>query len=437
MQARAQLAIAVGRQYPQVQAAIGKATAIGVNEHAATFAGVDRNFWDFQVGFDAAWELDFWGKYRQGVRADEAQYLATVADYDNALVSLTAEVARTYAVIRTFEVLIDQARRNAAIQEDGLRIATSRFRHGATSELDVTQATALWEGTRASIPILHVGLEQTQNALSTLLGEPASSVRAQLGGPAGIPVPPATVAVIVPAEMLRRRPDIRGAELAAMAQCARIGVAQAELYPSFTLVGTLGTHTISGAGAQPPGVEIPPLFGPGSLFYNLGANVIWPLFNYGRIRNAVRVQDAVFQQRLVAYRNTVLEAAQEVEDGLAGYLRAQEATVFAQSAERAAQRSVDLAFIQYREGAVDFQRVLDAQRSLLQEQNSLARTRSSVATNLIALYKALGGGWEMRVGQPFVPDSMRIEMQERTNWGDLFTKPLPPDNANGSSQTPR
>ena len=141
----------------------------------------------------------------------------------------------------------------------------------------------------------------------------------------------------------------------------------------------------------------------------------------------MRVEDARFQQLLVAYRDTVLRAAQEVEDALAGFLNAQEAMVFEQNAVTAAQRSVELALVQYREGAIDYQRVLDAQRSLLREQNNLARRRSSVATNLIALYKALGGGWELRDGQPVVPEQTQSEMKERTNWGDMLTKPRAPE----------
>ena len=433
MQSRAQLAIAVGRQYPQVQALVGQASAVGLNDHAAKFAGVDGDFWSYEVGFDVQWELDFWRKYGNGVRAETAQYFASVADYDNALVSLTAEVARTYAVIRTYEVLIEQARRNAQIQEDGLRIASSRHRNGATSELDVSQATTLLEGTRASIPTLQISLEQARNALATLLGLTPGAVQAQLGGPGDIPAPAAAVEVSVPAELLRRRPDIRGAEFSALAQSARIGIARADLYPSFSLVGKFSTQSISGAGVQIPGLEIPSLFGPGSLFYTVGPQLFWPLFNYGRIQNNVRAHDAVFQQQLVAYRSTVLKAAQEVEDGITGYLRAQEATAFAQNAARAAQRSVDLALIQYREGAVDFQRVLDAQRSLLQEENNLARSRSSVATYLISLYKALGGGWQMRQGQPFVDPSTQAEMQKRTNWGNLFSTQPSPSTSTGAS----
>jgi outer membrane protein TolC len=245
-----------------------------------------------------------------------------------------------------------------------------------------------------------------------------------LAGSEGIPVAPAEVAVGVPAEMLRRRPDVRSAEWSAIAQCSRIGVAKADLYPSFSLLGTIGAQTTDGGGS---------LFESGNLFYAIGPRFLWPLFNWGRIKNNVRVQDARFQQLLVAYQDTVLRAAQEAEDAMAGYLRSQESLVFAQNAADAAQRSVDLAFLQYREGAVDYQRVLDAQRSLLEEQNSLAETRSSIATNLIALYKALGGGWEFQIGQPVVPEGMQEEMEDRTNWGDMLSEPPEEDSPNGTA----
>jgi NodT family efflux transporter outer membrane factor (OMF) lipoprotein len=427
LEARAQLGIAVGRQYPQVQAAIGRATGIGLSDRAANIPGLNQNFWDYQVGFDAAWELDFWGKYGRGVKAEQANVQATQADYQDAVVSLAAEVARTYAVTRTFETLVDLARENARIQEEGQRIAQSRFRHGATSELDVTQATTLLESTRASIPQLQSGLEQSENALSTLLGRPPGAVHALLGAHSGIPKAPDQVAVSVPAEMLRRRPDIRSIELSAMAQCDRVGVARSEVYPRFTLFGTIGTQTTAGAGPISGNSQFSDLFGPGSLFYSWGGNFIWPLLNYSRIQNNVRVQDARLQQLLVAYQNSVLKASREVEDGLTGYLHAQQATVFAQNAALSAQRSVDIALVQYREGAVDYQRVLDAQRSLLQEQNTLTGTKASVATNLIALYKALGGGWETHQGQPVIPQSIQDEMKHRTNWGNYFEKPQPPN----------
>jgi NodT family efflux transporter outer membrane factor (OMF) lipoprotein len=421
VEARAQLGIATGLQFPQQQELFASGSAVGLSKNGPNVENFDRHYLNFLTGFDATWELDFWGKYRRGVETEADTLVASIADYYSAIVSLTAEVARTYAVIRTFEVLIDLALQNARVQEEGRRLADARFRNGATSELDVTQATTQLEGTLASIPRLQIELVQARNALSTLLGQPTGAVEALLVGPKEIPKTPAKVAVSVPAEMLRRRPDIRSAELIAAAQCARIGVAKADLYPSFTLFGTIGLHTSNKSSGGTT-------FNPGdSLFYLAGPRINWPFFNYGRIKNAVRVEDARFQQLLVAYRDTVLKAAQEVEDALTGFLNAQDATVHEQNSVQAAQRSVEIAVTQYREGAVDFQRVLDAQRSLLQEQNSLAQTRSSVAKNLIALYKALGGGWESRVGQPFVPESTQNEMKERTNWGDMLTQPRSPE----------
>ncbi|MBZ4332489.1 efflux transporter outer membrane subunit [Corallococcus sp. AS-1-12] len=434
VEARAQLAILTGRQYPQVQAFSGSASAVGRSENSAAanpfdvegLGSIDRHFLEYQLGFDALWELDFWGKYRRGVESGTAGLLASVADYQSSLVSLTAEVARTYVLVRTYEVLIEQAQENARIQEEGFRIAEARFSNGATSELDMTQASTLLESTRATIPQLQAGLEQARNALSTLLGQPTGEVEALLAGPKRIPVAPATVAIGMPAEILRRRPDVRGAELYAAAQCARIGIAEAELYPSFSLFGTIGLQASTSAAASSN------LFSLGSLFYSVGPRIVFPFLNYGRLKNGVRVEDARFQQLLVNYRNTVLKAAQEVADALTGFIHAQQAMTFQQAAVKSAQRSVELAVVQYREGAVDYQRVLDAQRSLLEQQNNLVQTSSSIATNLVALYKALGGGWEVRRDQPIVPEPMQAEMEQRTHWGDMLSKPRTQETKAGS-----
>ena len=224
--------------------------------------------------------------------------------------------------------------------------------------------------------------------------------------------------------MLRRRPDIRVAEMSAAAQCARIGVAKAELYPSFSLIGTIGLRALN------TGTASHNLFATSSVFYSVGPSINFPFFNYGRLVNGVRVEDARFQQLLVSYRDTVLKAAQEVEDALAGFLNSQQAMVFEQNAATAAARSVELALVQYREGASDYQRVLDAQRSLLDQQQSLAQSSSSASTNLIALYKALGGGWQLQQGQQVVPAETRHQMEARTNWGRVLTSPRPPETAN-------
>ncbi len=429
LEARARLGIAIGRQFPQQQEVFGSVTRQDISENAPNSSFRDQNFLDYQVGFDAVWELDFWGKFRRDVQASYANLIASEADYDDALVSLTAEVARTYTVIRTFEVLIELTRENAKVQEEGLKIAESRFRNGVVTELDVAQARSLLESTRASIPQLQSGLRQAQNALSTLLGQPPGAIQTLLDGHKGIPTAPAEVAISVPAELLRRRPDIRSAELSAAAQCARIGIAKADLYPSFSLFGEIGFQSSGEGGVQSNHADIDNLFDSSSFFYSFGPQVQWPFFNYGRIENNVRVQDARFQQLIVNYQNTVLRAAQESEDALIGFLKAQEATAFAQNSVNAARRSVEIALVQYREGAVDYQRVLDTQRALLQEEIRLTETRSSIATNLIALYKALGGGWELRQGQSVIAESTQAEMQKRTDWGSLLPPPSPkPEN---------
>jgi outer membrane protein TolC len=243
-------------------------------------------------------------------------------------------------------------------------------------------------------------------------------LEAVLAGPKEIPNAPATVSVGVPAEMLRRRPDIQSAEHAAAAQCARIGIAKADLYPSFSLFGTIGIQATTGAGVTQTLGQ--------SLFYQAGPRVTWPFFNYGRITNGVRVEDARFQQLLVSYKDVVLRAAQEVEDALAGFLRSEDALAFSQRAVTSAQRAVEISFTQYREGAVDFQRVLDAERELLVQENNQAQTRSSIVTYLVAVYKALGGGWESRQGAPVVPEHTREEMKARTNWDEKLSDPTGP-----------
>jgi NodT family efflux transporter outer membrane factor (OMF) lipoprotein len=415
MEARAALGIAVGNQLPQNQVS-ASVSRVGLSTNTINKPpAFTRDYWSQQIAFDASWEADFWGKYRRAVKEQKAVYVSSIDDYQNALVSLCAEVARTYVGIRTFEELVEQGRQNVRIQEESLRIADARFRNGATSELDVAQARELLESTRASIPQLEIGLAQSQNALSTLLGQPTGSVQSLLQGPQTIPAAPSQVAVSIPAEMLQRRPDIRSAELVAMAQSERIGIAKADLYPRFVLSGAIGVHSTE------PGISPYNFLDPASLIYAVGPRVYWQPFDFGRIRNRVRVEDARFQQALTTYQDSVLKASQEVDDSIIGFVKTLEATSAQQNAVTAARRSVELASLQYREGAVDYQRVLDSQRTLLQEDNNLVNLRSNAATSVISLYKALGGGWEMSVGQPFVPNTIRIEMQNRTNWGNLFS----------------
>ena len=288
-------------------------------------------------------------------------WLATVADYDNALVSLTADVANSYILIRTLEKRIDIAQQNVETQRESLKIAEVRFQYGTTSELDVEQAKTVLNNTLASIPALETQLRQAKHALSLLLGLPPSNLADVLAGLSEIPVSPPQVAVGIPADLLRRRPDIRSAEHQAAAQCAQIGVAKADLYPAFSLSGTFGFLA-----TDVGNFNLSDMFQWGSRTYQVGPSFQWNLFNYGRITNNVRVQDARFEQLLIAYQNAVLKAQQEVEDALVAFLRAQERAEFLAQSTAAAKNALDLAVLQYREGIKDFTTVLTAQQALLE-----------------------------------------------------------------------
>jgi len=421
LEARAQLGIAVGFQYPQQQQANGSATINQLSKNAPNGAQADRYFANYEIGLDAAWELDVWGKFRRAVQTGIANLEASIADYDDILVSLTAEVARTYVTLRTTEERLAVARQNVEIQQRSLQIAEVRFNAGAVTELDVAQARALMKGTEATVPQFESGIRQAKNALAILLGKLPGEIDAILEGPGIIPKVPAEVAVGIPAELLRRRPDIRFAERQLAAQSAQIGFAKADLFPAFSLLGSLGLQASSHVGAGSNNSGFSDLFSMDSLTYFTGPTFSWNLFNYGRITNQVRVQDARFQELVVNYENTVLRAAREVEDAMVGFLRTQDAVAFLADAVKSSKRSVDLSMIQYREGLTDYQRVLDTQRFLTTQQDDLVATAGSVGINLIGMYRALGGGWQTRIGKDFVPADIQKEMAQRTNWGQLLS----------------
>jgi NodT family efflux transporter outer membrane factor (OMF) lipoprotein len=423
LEARAQLGIAIGSQYPQTQQISGETNANQLSENAPNGAGVDRFFYNYQFGFDAAWELDFWGRFRRGVESANASLYTSIANYDDILVSLIAEVARTYFDIRTFEQRLAVARENVTLQEKSLDIAAARYEGGVADQLDVTQAKALLKQTQATIPPLEAGLRQAKNALAILLGILPTEVQDILGPPNPIPTAPIEVAVGIPAELLRRRPDIRLAEFQAAAQSAQIGIAKADLYPSFSLVGSIGLQSSDKGGIRSNNANFSDLFTSGGITYFIGPTFQWPIFNYGRLKNNVRVQDARFQQLVVNYQNTVLRAFQDVEDATVGFLRTQEQQTFLSESVEQYKLSVEISLIQYSEGLTDFQRVIDAQRNLARQQDTFASATGAVGTNLIALYKALGGGWELRLGKDFIPEKTRDEMRQRTDWGNL----LPPE----------
>ena len=421
LQARAQLGIAVGNIYPQTQQANGELTFNRISERsflgsASQSASVKFSYWEDQIYLNAAWEIDFWGKFRRAIESADASLRMSVADYDSALVTLTADAANDYIQIRTLQKRLSIARQNVESQEESVRIAEDKFKGGLTTLLDVEQAKTSLFSTQSTIPTLEVQLQQTKNALSVLLGLPPSSLEDILAGVSDIPAPPPQVAVGIPADLLRRRPDVRSAELQAVAQCAQIGVAKADLFPAFSLTGTFGfLSTTIGK------FKLSDITSWKARQVTAGPSLQWNILNYGQITNNIRLQDAKFQELLITYQNTVLQAQQEVEDSLAGFLRAQENAGYLSLTEDAAKRSLNLAVIQYRQGSTDFTTVLTAQQFLLSTQDNLASALGNISGNLIGLYKALGGGWEIREGQDIVSPEIKEVMAKRTNWGQLLS----------------
>ena len=429
LEARAQLGIAVGNLYPQSQQASGSLMYNRSSEHEL-FAGIAKapgasgfsfGYWQDQINLNATWEIDFWGKFRRSIESADASLLASVFAYDNVLVSLTADVAGYYIQIRTLQKQLEIARQNVETQKESMQIAIDRFQGGVATERDVEQAKTVLFNTKATVPILRARLRQAQNALCVLLGLPPTSLDDILGGFTGIPAPPPTVAVGIPADLLRRRPDVRDAELRAVAQSALIGVAKADLFPAFSLIGSFGfLSTNSGSST------LSDMFGWPGRTAAIGPSFQWNILNYGQITNNVRVQDARFQALLLSYQNTVLKAQQEVEDSLAGFLRAQENAEYLAQSARAAKNSLDLATIQYQRGVTDFTTVLVAQQALLTAQDNFATALGSISSNLVGVYRALGGGWRIRLGQEMVPPDIKEAMAKRTNWGDLLTQTVYP-----------
>ncbi len=423
LQARAELGVAIGELYPQQQQGVGL-TTYNRPSHADAAANPQlqlSNFWQSQLGLRAAWELDFWGKFRRGVESADAAYLASIASYDDVLVTLLGDVAKTYIGIRTLEKQIAIAEANVARQKGALRIANDRFTGGTATKLDVYQAENVLGQTEASIPQFTLQLQQGVNALRVLLGMAPEPLEPLMGRSRGrIPTAPSKIFVGIPADLLRRRPDVRAAELRAAAQSAQIGVAEADLYPALTLGGRIG-----GSAATINGGKLVSIFTPAGLAYSFGPSFQWNILNYGQITNNVRLQDATLQQYLVDYQNTVLKAQQDVENGIATYLQSRKATAALRFSVTAATGALGISLLEYQQGTRDFTSVLTSEQNLLQAENQLAVAEGNVPLGVAQVYTALGGGWQIREGNDFVPPATNAEMRARTDWGDV----LPPAGA--------
>ncbi|WP_018309288.1 efflux transporter outer membrane subunit [Cupriavidus sp. UYPR2.512] len=414
MEARAQLGIAQSGRFPQLQQASAEALYTD-RRQAGGLNPQNSRFWQYSAGFDIGWELDFWGRFSRAIESADAVYFSARANRDDVLVLLRAQVAETYFALRTAEARLRIARDNAALQRRSLEITERLFKSGETDELDLQQAKTQYLGTLSSIPEFESQIMRTRNALAVLMGRPPGPLPElpELAGKEGvIPLIDRAVLQDVPASLLLRRPDIRAAELQIAAQSALIGVAEADLYPSLTLLGSIVWSASTLAGT------------PNSLALIGGPSLRWNVFDYGRIKNTVRVQDARLQQLIVAYQDAVRQAAREADDAASALIKALEREQILRDSALAARRSLTLANALYREGYSDFQRVLDSQRALATQQDSYLVNRSNAVSNLIALYKALGGGWHSE--QPLVDPATRQQMQQRTDWGNLLDEPGPP-----------
>jgi NodT family efflux transporter outer membrane factor (OMF) lipoprotein len=382
LEAQANLNIATGNRFPQSQAITGDA--------AFTNSG-DLTVQQYSLGAGLSWEIDFWGRFSHGIEAADANYLATVASYDDVMVMVIATAADAYVLIRATEEQLNLAHDSLTLQQRSFEIVDVLFRNGSSSELDALQARTLLLSTEATIPELEATLRKAKNALSVLLGMAPASLEQYFSGDGVQPSVPDSMAIGLPSDLLRQRPDVRQAELQAMAQNALVGVATANLYPSFSLTGFLGG---SSRNVDSGNSTIDDLLTSDSSAFSLGANFVWPFLNYGRIRSNIEVQDARLQQALIAYQEAVIQGAREVEDAMASLSSTQAKDVILTESVAVAQRSANLAFLRYQEGFADYQRVLDAQQALFSQQQRYAANRGEVVRSVIKLYRSLGGGWQ-------------------------------------------
>ena len=380
-QARARLNEARARRGLQ-QA--GQFPNLDVSGNATRSGGSGNVRESYSAGFDAGWEIDVFGGVRRSVEAAEADLQAGEADLNDVLVSLTAETALNYVDVRTLQARLETAVANLKAQTETFDLVRFRFEAGLSNELSFQQARYQLESTRSQIPALRTDLEAAKNRLSVLTGKPPGAMHALLSQPKAVPAAPRVAATGIPAETLRRRPDVRKAERELAAQTARVGVATADLYPRFTLTGAIGLES----------ADAGDLFTSGSRYWRVGPGVSWNVFDAGAIRRNIDIQSAIEEQYLIAYEKTVLNALEEVKNAMTAYVEDQLQQESLKEAVTAARRAEALARNFYLAGMADFSDVLDAQQSLLSFENQLVQNEGSVAADLIRMYKALGGGWQ-------------------------------------------
>ncbi|CCK81943.1 TtgI: toluene efflux pump outer membrane protein [Desulfobacula toluolica Tol2] len=379
-QASAQRGITNSRRYPTVDGD----TSYYRKGSGSTSNGTGKESDIFAIGLDAGWELDLFGGIRRANEAADADLQASEAQLKDILVSITAEVALNYLDVRVYQTRLDVAQANIISQKETSELIQSRYQAGLSDELAFKQAMYNLKSTQSQLPTLRIGLEAAKNRLAVLVGQMPGALHGMLKAHDVIPSAPILVAVGVPADALRRRPDIRKAERELAAQTARIGVAEADLYPKFNLLGSIGLESLKAGD----------ILEWSSRVWRIGPGVSWKLFDAGSIRKNIDVQTAIQEQFLLAYEQSVLFALEEVENALTAFVEEQVRKDRLLEAVAAAQRAAELAQDQYTAGLIDFSNVLDAQRSLLSFEDALALSDGRVVANLVTLYKTLGGGWE-------------------------------------------
>ncbi len=382
--ARSQLGIAFGNFFPQSQ-------TMDASYQRAVLQQIYSQRWTY--GFNMAWELDFWGRFRRAIISADASLDASVFDYDDVLVTLVGDVASNYVSIRTTQRRILLLENVIKVQQDVYNFIGERLKAGfrGVTDLDKAQAESDLRQSQAQVEQLRIDLRQTENRLCTLLGMPAVALgpRLSAGPKTGIPVPPDYAVVGVPADLLRRRPDVRRAERLAAAQAEQIGIATAELYPAFTISGSLGWQNAS----------LSQLIEPGSFTGAIAPSFHWNVLNYGRLLNNIRFQDATFNALVANYQNTVVQASAEVENGMVTFLRAQRREELLNQSVNAAYRALAVIVGQYEAGlaGVDFNRYAVILQSLVQQQDTWAQSQGQIGQGLIQIYRGLGGGWQIRL----------------------------------------
>lgn len=383
-QARAQLYFTAGEYFPAVE---GQGFVERSRQSKGVSLGVPppqtRTDTFLDLGGSASWEIDLWGRIARSVESAEARYQASIENYRDTLVILFAEVAANYVQVRTLQSRIEIALRNAELQKKTLKLTRDRYDAGLAPLLDVRQAEFNLATTESVIPNLRTSLNQAINRIAVLLGEDPGPLYSELSKPSPIPVPPSDIAIGLPVELLRQRPDIRLAERKVAAQFAQIGVATSELYPQFSLFGTLALRAVDSVS----------FFDASNLTFGFGPQMVWRIFEGGRLRYNIEIQELATENLFYQYQNTVLIALEEVENAMVAYVQQVDRDKTLGQAVAASESAVQMVQTLYTEGLTDFLNVLDTQRSLFEQTDQLVESRGRIVQDLIELYRSLGGGW--------------------------------------------